>query len=197
MIKNKLKTRWNLLFSLMIISFLIGLFFTCFMSKSDKNILIKYIDHFFKIIKSSKTNSFKLLESYIFQNTFISIFIWILGISLIGFIFIIFIILFKTFLYGFTCSSLFYYFGFKGLINIILYLVPLTINLFIFYYLSFFSLKFSYSFIKLILFNNVSISNKRVVLIKYFKVLISSLIFFLISNLFEIFIIYNLLSRIH
>ncbi len=180
-----------ILLIIIIISIIIGILFPSIISNSNKKLILSYLDNFFYKIKKSNLNYTNAFISSISTNTIISIFIWLLGISIIGILFIIALLIIKSFILGFSFSSIITSYGLKGIIIGLVYIIPLILNLFIYLVLCYYAIDFS-----LILFNylfkkRTNIGNNIVK--RYIKVLIISIIFLLISSLIEIYIIPNVI----
>ena len=138
---NKLFVRLLFLIS---ISILFGVFYMAILSKSNKNLVGEELKVFFSSLnKLSYTKAF--IECFI-KNSLLLTFVWLLGISIIGVPIIILILLFKSFLLGFSISSILFFYKWKGILIAVIYCFPLLINLFAFLFLNLFSvLYFKYS----------------------------------------------------
>lgn len=167
----------SLLILLSIIVFIFGIFFNVLISDSNKEIVT--------------SNIHKLLNGEIkvdlYSHIFEIIFIWIIGISIIGFIFNLIIYLFNLFILSFEMSSLFINLGFNNIITIILYIFPRLIYCFSLLILCLFSISYSLCLFRLIFkgrnYNLFNITKK------YLKVLFFCILLILISNILDIFII--------
>lgn len=192
-IKIKQTIKNKLLFKLLItttISIILGLLYTAIISKTDREFIKESMNTFFNNL--DKLNYLDAFKNCIISNTVFIIIIWFLGISIIGIPIIIIILILKSFILGFTISSILYFYKFKGIIIAILYIIPLIINLFITIYLSYYGIKFSKNLIGLLFFKkNISFNN---IMKKYIKILLISFIIVLISSIIEIYIIPSLLN---
>lgn len=170
---------------LTIIGIITGAFLVVILNVSDKNLIKEYIQTFIDNINSF--NYIESLKNSLIISLILTIGIWILGISVIGLLFVILIIFWKSFVLGFTISSFIITYNLKGLMLSFVYIFPsFIINLLVLMYLGSYSIKFSLIIIKSI------VSKKKLELSKlmhkYLLVLILTLIINLLTSLFEVFI---------
>lgn len=191
---NKLKSKKLLttLLVIIIISFIIGLLFISIISKSNQELIKKTLDNFFIGIKNSELNYQHALISSLTSNLLINFLIWILGISIIGIPVVILILISKSFILGFSISSIIYNYSFKGIPYTIIYIIPHIINLFIILVLGYYSIKFSLMLFNL-LFRKKDYS-KKIIVKRYIKLLIYSTILFITSSVIEVYIVPNILK---
>ena len=170
------------LVSFAIISLILGIIFFLILNNADK-------------LSSLNTNYFEtkeydyivLFRNNFLENTFNFFLIWVLGLSIIGIIFILVIYFFHFFTVGFSIASIFSKYGIKGILGTLLYLFPSKIiYLIVLFFLSFFAIKISYKFLKLC-FGKEEITIKKEMNI-YFKVIVFGFIMSLLITLLEIFI---------
>lgn len=181
-IKNKLLFK---LFIIIIISITLGLLYPAILSSTDRKIISKSLISFFNSL--DKLDYFLAFKNCFLSNSLYTIIIWLLGISIIGIPFIITILILKSFILGFTISSILYFYKFKGLLICITYVIPLLINLFVITYLSYYGIIFSKYLVGLLFFKkNVNFNN---IMKRYLKILFISIILILISSIVEIYII--------
>ena len=180
--KNQ-KKLYILLIGLALLSFVIGIIFI-FLISNDNKILIKdNLTSYFNNYNSSLELFFKTLFNYFIYI----IVIWILGISIIGIPLVLFMYLFKFFVFGFSLSSIINSFGFKGIVISLLDLFPHKFTfLIVLLLVTFYSLSFSIKLIKNLFFKKVI--NLKEAMSKYFKILIICLSISLIITLYEVFI---------
>ena len=130
-IKVKVYKKKIIVMSLLII-FIIGIIFgsiyISILDNQNKKLVIdsvkNYIYSFNKIDFSSRLVIFK---NSLFKNLSFFISIWLLGISIIGLPVIVIMIFTKAFITGFSISSLFAVYKFKGLLGILFYIFPSNI----------------------------------------------------------------------
>ena len=157
------------LISLSVIAIIVGIVFYFLLSKTDQETVNRVVINNFKI--SDNYDYIKILKDNILQNTYNTVLIWILGISVIGIIANIFIYFFELFSIGFTISSIISTYKSKSILRVLVYLFPTKIiNIIMMYILTYFSIKFSYKIIS-VCFLNKNIDLKKEMK-KYFKILI-------------------------
>lgn len=182
-IKFSSKNLFIFLISLFIVGLLTGIIFFLLMNNIDKNSIIDS-NQYFNIDNSNYITSFR---NNLLENTFNIFLIWILGLSVIGVIFVIIIYFFHAFSLGLTLASIVTKYKLKGIIGIFCYIFPSKIcYLLILFLLSFFSIKISYKIIK-VCFSKEKIDIKQDIN-KYFKILLFSFISILLISLLKIFI---------
>lgn len=109
----------------LVLGLLFGSIYITILSNEDKKELLNNVGLYFDSYKSisfqEKLNIFK--ESFL-KNIVFFLFIWLLGISMIGFPIILIMIFYKSFLLGFSISSIFAKYKITGLYKIIIYMFP-------------------------------------------------------------------------
>lgn len=188
-IKNK--KLFRLIISILI-SFILGILYIAILSKSNKVIIKDNLELYFSSL--NKLNYIKALINSLSTNLLYIIGIWLLGISIIGVPIIIILLLFKSFIIGFTISSIIYFYKFKGILIAIIYIIPLIIDLYLIFFLSYYSLIFSNNLNRL-LFLKKEINFKNIMR-RYIKILIFVLIGIIISSIIEVYLIPNILKVI-
>ena len=206
--KNKTTTKTNLIniilpnkkinlfiITILIIGIISGSIFLMLASATDKTTVITQIKNFFtNISNNSLDNGLALKNSLIINYLFIGS-IWILGLSTIGIIINIFLTYIKGFLVGFSISSIFLTYGYKGILASILYTFPSQIlNIIVVSTLSIYSIMFAKNLFKIILSKNNT--NNRLMLKKYTVILMLCIIISFISSLLEIYLFPNLLKLV-
>ena len=186
-IKNKLLFR---LMVIAILSIIIGILYISILNTSNIEKIKKSLQLFFKGI--NKLDYTKAIINCITSNLFYLVLVWILGISIIGIPIIILVIILKSFILGFSISSILFFYKWKGILIAVIYCFPLLINLFAFLFLGYYAIIFSKNLNRL-LFLKKEISFRNIMR-RYIKMLIFSLILILISSLVEIYIVPSLLS---
>ena len=179
------KNLFIFLISLSIIAIIIGIVFYFILSSSDQETVNSVVTNNFKI--KDNYNYTKILKESILSNTYNTVLIWILGISVIGIIANIFIYFFELFSIGFTISGIINTYKSKSIIGVLLYLFPTkAVEIIQFFILTYFSIKFSYKVI------SVCFLNKNIDLKKemkhYSKILIICWIISLCISLLSTFI---------
>lgn len=181
--------------SILILGFLCGCIFLILLSNDDKTSTINQVTSYFNGIKDGSFNSGLALKNNLIINYLYIISIWVLGLSLIGLLFNIFIIYIKGFVVGFTISAMMLSFKIKGIVSATLYLLFGQIfNILIILLVGIYSFSFSIQLIK-ILSSKKKAKNTGVVR-KYLIILIGAIIFTLIATLLETFVLPNIIKII-
>lgn len=198
-IKSNTRINKNL-FIFLIVLVMIGIssgsVFVTFLNGNDKVMVNNYLNDFLNSINLSKLNySVSLVNTLIFTLGF-AIMIWIFGISIVGFLFILIMLFVKSFSLGFSLGSIIINFKFKGILLSFLYIVPHhVINIMIYILLSSYALILSYklfnSFVKKTTFDFKNIFRK------YCFVLLFSLIILFLSSLYEVYCVPYLLKLLN
>lgn len=181
------------LLTMSIIGVITGCIFLIIISKNNSIELNNEINSFINNINS--LNYFESFKNIFSANVFYLLVIWLIGISIIGIPISLILFFIKSFSLGFTISSFLLTYKLKGILISLIYIIPCQIiNIIITIYLLSFSLIISFklleSMIKKKSFTFSFISN-------YKKVLIFSILIFLLSNLYEIFIMPYLFNILH
>ena len=185
---KKRKLFSSLLF-IFIISFLLGIFFIFFISDNNKVIVKDGIELYFNGLSNLNYTDNFIVE--LINNIGLALIIWLLGISIFG-CFIIFIIYFiKCFTISLSFISIIKIYGVKGIVLSIIYIIPYIINIGVLFILSYYAISFSILLFKY-LFRGVSY-NRKVIVKRYFKVLLVSIIILIISSLLDVFIVPRIL----
>lgn len=186
---KKLKTKkvFIIIFIVTLLAFIIGILLVSIESKDNKELITTSLTAFFNNIKENKLNTQTLLYKSITNNLIINIIVWLLGISIIGLPIVLIILGFKSLTIGFTISSILYTYKLNGLIKVIIYIIPNIINLFVLFVLTYYSINFS-----LMLFNYLFRKkeyNKKLIVNRYLKLLILSLLISILTSVIETFIL--------
>ena len=172
---------------LLIIGFIAGSFFITILSSDDKKLVGETVSNFFIQIKNNKIDNIYSLRTSLITNFLYIIFIWLLGISIIGIPIIIFLVFIKRFVLGFSISGIIYNYKLKGTLLSLSYIFPhQLINLVVISFIGLYALKVSVSLIKLII--SKKQINFKIIMKKYFGVLIICSILMLISSSLESFL---------
>ena len=182
---EKQKKIYLIFISIILMSIFLGFFFYFIISDSIKELVINTQKDFFNNI-----DNIKYLSSFInslLSNFIYIILIFILGLSVVGILFIALILVFKSFVVGFSISSIIGTFGFKGIILSFIYIVPHQIlYLIILLLMSYYGCGFSVKLFKHIF--KRSVINFRMVKKKYIKILLICLGCSFLCSIYEIFI---------
>lgn len=190
--KVKLRKIPLLILIITTIFLILGILFLAIISKSNKELVTETLNNFFKNISAKKFNTNIALFNSLSNNMIVNITIWLLGISIIGIPIILLILSTKSFILGFSISSIIYNYGIKGIILTLIYIVPHIMNLFITILLSYYSIHFSIMLFNL-LFRKQEYSKKRIVN-RYIKILLFSTIAYITSSVIEVYVVPKILS---
>lgn len=189
----KQKKIYLVFISMILLSILFGFFFYFIISDNNKLLVINMQKEYFNGISSNNINYLSSFFNSILSNFIYIFLIFILGLSVVGFIFIIGIVLMKGFILGFTISSIIGTFGLKGIILSFIYVFPhQLLFLIILLLMCYYGCGFCYR-----LFRNLfvrAIVNFKNIKDKYIKVFGVSIIGGLICSLYEVFIVPSLIS---
>ena len=170
-----------------IVGIIAGSIFMIILSKNDKETVLNSIKDFFDKLINNKFNFVGTLKNTLISNFLFSFIIWVIGISVVGLLIVIFIIFYKSFTLGFTISSIIYTYSIKGSLLALIYVFPhMVMNLLIILYLSSYSIKLSIILIKSIL--KKDNLNFKAFINNYSKVFLISIIFLIVTSLYESFI---------
>lgn len=176
------------LFIIFIIGIVFGSIYISVLDNNNKKVVMdsvkNYVYSFNKIDFSSRILIFK---NSLFKNLSYFISIWILGISIIGLPIIVVMTFFKAFVTGFSISSIFALYKFKGILGIIFYMFPSNI-LFILYalFLGAYSIDLSIKLFKNVIHKRSF--NFNYYMNKYFLLLLISILLSIIIALFDAFL---------
>ena len=167
------------LFILCIIAIFSSSILITLIPKNDKASIINYIKEY--INSYNNINIKTILNSLLLNNLVPIVFIWLIGISVIGLPIIIFIYVYKMFILGFTISSFVLSYKIKGLLLSIIYVFPSKIlSILVYTLICLYAIKISNNMIYT-LFNK----NNNKITKKYIKILFISIIVVLINTLYE------------
>lgn len=176
------------LFIIFIIGIIFGSIYISILDNSNKKIVIDSVkNYFYSFNKIDFSNKIEIFKNNLYKNILYFISIWLLGISIIGLPIIIIMIFIKAFVTGFTISSIFAVYKFKGLIAIIIYLFPSNI-IFILYslFLGAYSIDISIKLLKHVIYKKSF--NFNYIMNKYFLLLLISIILAVVLALFDSFL---------
>lgn len=190
-LNGKIKINKNLfvfLLVIVIIGITAGALFTAIISSSDKELVVNYLNTFFDNVANNKLEYANSLINALILTVGLAIAIWLLGVSVIGFVIVIIILFIKAFVLGFSVGSIIATFKLKGILMAIVYCFPHhIINILIFMLLSAFALIMSFRIIN-------SITSKKPIDFKhymnrYLTILIFSVVVLIITSVYEIYIL--------
>lgn len=184
------KKKITFLLCLLLIGVITGTILFVFLNKTDYNLVKEQLTNYFNSLNSLNLNKY-LLNSLI-SNIFLIIFIWLLGISIVGIPFVIIIYFIKSFIIGFTISSMIAVFGVKGVIIAIIYLLFQLILMLILTLLTMYSLNLSFKILKTII--KKSTMDFRIIMTRYIKVLVMAIVLITVYTLLDNYLLPTLLK---
>ena len=180
--------------TVLVLGIISGSIFLIMISDADKTSTINQIKTFFDNIATNSINNGLALKNSLIINYIFVLVIWILGFSLIGIILNIFLVYIKGFILGFSISSIVATYNYKAIPAAILYVFPQQIiNIIVICVLGIYSIMFTKN-IFIIIINKKN--RPKLMLKKYFIILLIAIILSFISSLSEVYIFPNLLKLI-
>lgn len=180
--------------SIIILGVISGSIFLMLTCAADKNAVMEQIKTFMTNTNNNSIDIGLALKNSLIINYVFIILIWTLGLSIIGVLVNIFLTFIKGFLVGFSISSLFLTYSYKGLFIALIYTFPIQIiNIFVVSLLSIYSIMFSKNLLEIITSKK---NNNRLMLKKYIVILSISVILSFISSLLEVYLFPNILRLI-
>ncbi len=171
-----------------VLGLLFGSIYVTILNNNDKKELLNNIGIYFDSMKNISFHDKLIIFKVCFiKNIIYVLFLWLLGISIIGFPIILIMIFYKSFLVGFSISSIFAKYKLLGLYKIIIYIFPskiiiLALSLF----LAVYSINISNRLVNSCL--RKKSFNFNAYMGKYFLILLISIIIVVITSLFEAFL---------
>ena len=157
------------------------------LSETDKKLVTDYFNNYISNIENNKLNYLESIKNGLFNNLLYIIIIWILGISIIGIPIVTIMFFIKSFTLGFSIASIVFNYKLKGCLLNFINIFPHQMIYFLIYmlittYSIFFSLKMINSII------NKKNMDFKIMMNKYVKILIISVIAITIGIIIETFI---------
>ena len=201
-IMDKLKIRIKLdkkiflfLLILTIIGITAGAVFVSILNSSDQTLVVDHLNNFLSSIENNKLDCFLALKNNLFSNISYILIIWLLGISVIGLPIIIFMFFSKTFILGFSIGAIISSFKAKGILFSIIYTFPgQVLSLLFILFLVMYAMSFSFKMIYVI-FKKKTLDFK-IVMNKYFKILLFVLIVIILMSLYDTYLMPKLIKAI-
>jgi len=197
-LKIKVKIDKNLLvflFVLGIVGIIAGSIFVTILNNSDKTLVNEHLNTFLNNIKDNKADYLFVLKNNLGTNLIYVLLIWLLGISVIGLPIILIMFFSKVFILGFSIGSIMSCYGVKGTLFALAYVFPgqvlsvIGISLITMYAISF-SFKLIYAILK------KKTIDFKILINKYFKIFIIILLLIVIMNLYDTFVMPNIVKLI-
>ena len=176
---------------LLLIGIISGSIFSLTLSETDSNLVSEYLNN---LVTSISNNSYKnILSTTILSNSFIVIVIFLLGFNIIGILFNLLILFYKSFTIGFCLSSFIINFKTKGILYSFLYVFPhQAFFMVLLTVLISYSINISLGLLKLLLKRD----DVKVNTLKYFKLIILTFILTLLISFYEAIIVPRLLFEV-
>ncbi len=183
----KKKNLFTILLTTTFISIILGILFVAILGSENQKLVQESLDNFFTGIKTEKIVYFKAIISTLTTNGLFTIFLWCLGASILGIPILLLILISKSFVLGFSISSILTNYGVKGILLGSIYSLPQLIYLFFIFYLVYYGIRFSSRlFGYLFLGRDIS---KIVEVKRYTKVFFISLIGIVIASFLEVYLV--------
>lgn len=195
--KKELSKKNNILLVISII-FILGLIFgsiyITILKTGEKTTILNEVNNFF--ISSSKLtfdDKIDIFKNSLTSNLLYFISMWLLGISVIGIPIIIIMIFFKSFILGFSISSIFAKYGFKGILGVFFYIFPSgLVTCILALFLGSYSLILSIKLVQSAFLKRTI--NFKTFMGKYFFILVISILISILCALFDAFAMPSLLK---
>ncbi|MCI9435279.1 MAG: stage II sporulation protein M [Bacilli bacterium] len=195
-IKNNVGTNKNMLIFLSIIGIIgiiIGTILNIALNPEDSKLVGNFLNDFIYNIQNNNLDYKGSFLNSLISNLGYITFIWLLGISVIGLPITIFIFFTKTFVLGFSISSIIANYKLKGCLLALSYIFPhMIINVFVYIILTMYSLSLSLKIFQTIV--KKQTLDFKFIMNKYLKILLISIIIIVITSTIEVFITPNLMK---
>lgn len=195
-IKSNIGTNKNMLIFLSIIGIIgiiIGTILNIALNPEDSKLVSNFLNDFIYNIQNNNLDYKGSFLNSLISNLGYIAFIWLLGISVIGLPITIFIFFTKTFVLGFSISSIIANYKLKGCLLALSYVFPhMIINIFIYIILTMYSISLSLKIFQTIV--KKQTLDFKFIMNKYLKILLISIIIIVITSAIEVFITPNLMK---
>lgn len=197
-LKKKIYINKNLfvfLLGIIIIGIASGTIFSIMINNQDKILVKEYLETFMDNIVNERLNSKNTLLNTIILKEGYVLLLWALGISIFGIILDLPLLFIKSFILGFSVGSIIINFKLKGILIMLLYIMPHhIINILIYILIAAYSIMLSYRIIKSI--KNKQTLNFKTIIIKYRYILLFSVTIIFFTSLYETYIMPKMLKFI-
>lgn len=189
-IKGNISTNKNMLIFLSIIGIIgiiIGTVLNIALNQDDSKLVSEFLNNFIYNIQNNNLDYKGSFFNSLISNLGYIAFIWLLGISVIGLPITLFIFFTKTFVLGFSVSSIIANYKLKGCLLALSYIFPhMIINIFVYIVLTMYSLSLSLKIFQTII--KKQTLDFKFIMHKYLKILLISIIIIVITSAIEVFI---------
>ena len=154
-VNDKLKEQKKIYIFIIIVmtlGLLSGIVYAIILNQNDHTLVKESLNSFFISIKDNNIDYKSAIINSLIGNITFTTFIFLLGISIIGIPIIVLCLFFKTFILGFSLSSIIYTYHLNGILKAITYTLPhqliiILMTLFLGFYALYFGIKlFNYLF---------------------------------------------------
>ena len=184
----------SLMFFIVLISLIFSFIFINILSNDIKDIIRISVNNFMNSIYTNKIVYKDIFFKGFTTNLILYLFIWFLGISIIGIPILLIILFISTFITSFTFLSIIYTFKVYGILLGSIYIIPHLLNFFFYFILIYYSLSFSKTLFNY--FFRKKECNRRVLVRRYVKLLLFSFIFIFFTSIIETFFVPFLIKLI-
>lgn len=193
---NKICKRklFSLMLFIVLISLLLSIIYISILSNDNKEMISISVNEFMNSIYNNKIIYKDIFLKGFISNLVLYLFIWFLGISIIGIPILLIMLFISTFITSFTFLSIIYTFKVYGILLSIIYIIPHLFNLFFTFILIYYSLSFSKNLFDY--FFRKRECNRRVIVKRYIKLLFISFIIIFFTSIIETFLVPFLISLI-
>ena len=182
-------------YSIMILGILSGSIFLMISSETDKSSVVSQIQNFFVNVGNNNINSGLALRNSLIINYIFILGVFILGFSMIGVVVGIFLLYLKGFLVGFSLSSIFLTYKYKGILAGVIYMIPSqVINILLVILITIYSIMFSRHLFRVI--TSKKSFSSRIMLKKYLIIFLFCIILSFISSVLEVYVFPSLLRQV-
>lgn len=181
--------------SILILGVITGSIFIHIVDSTDRELIVNKITNFINDISTSNINTITSLKNSLMINFTYVFIIWILGMTIIGLPFNIFLVYLKGFVIGFSLSSFIVLYKLKGILLAILYLLfGQLLNVFIVLILGIYSIMFTNKLLRQIF----KEKNSTILhfLKKYTLILLFGIVATIVSSLLESFLLPTIIRLI-
>ena len=184
-----------LMICILFLGIIFGAIFINIITLNDKNIVFDKIKLFIDNINSNSLNSLDVFKNSLSINLLYILIMLILGISMVGVFFNIFLVFLKGFIFSFSISAFILTFGYKGIILSLLYLLfGQLFNILVILTGGIYSVMMGINLLKVIFKNNSILVKKDIK--NYFLIFAILLVIGIFSSLMEAFILPALIKLI-
>ena len=183
------------LFSTLLIAGIVGIIlgglFLIFINEESIEIMKDSINVYFSNIKDNAIDYKSNIIVGLINCLSIGIIVWLLGISIVGCVLVVLIFGMKCFMLSISFFSIIYLYGVNGIILSFIYIIPYIINTLLLFILCYYAISFSVLIFKYF-FKGVDY-NRKIIVIRYLKVLGICLVGFVITTLIDVLLVPKIL----